>query len=63
MISAHGEVMLLGVSAGAITLLARWPEEISDKGDEEADNNLNIAEKPQRRFSIPDFPSIPTRKS
>lgn len=62
MISAHGEVMLLGVSAGAITLLARWPEEISDKC-EEAENNLNIAEKPQRRFSIPDFPSIPTRKN
>jgi flagellar protein FliO/FliZ len=62
MISAHGEVMLLGVSAGAITLLARWPEEISDKS-EETENDLSIAEKPQRRFSLPDFPSIPTRKN
>lgn len=62
MISAHGEVMLLGVSAGSITLLARWPEEKADEGGE-TEANMTIVEKPQRRFSLPDFPSIPTRKN
>lgn len=62
MISVHGEVMLIGVCAGSITLLARWPEEKSD-GDAAADSGLKVVEKPQRRFSLPDFPSIPTRKN
>ncbi len=62
MISAHGEVMLIGVCAGSITLLARWPEEKSDDGGE-TDSDLKVVEKPQRRFSLPDFPSIPTRKN
>lgn len=62
MISAHGEVMLIGVCAGSITLLARWPEEKSDESAE-TDSKLDIVEKPRRRFSLPDFPSIPTRKN
>ena len=62
MISAHGEVMLIGVCAGSITLLARWPEEKPDESGEK-DGNLEVVEKPRRRFSLPDFPSIPTRKN
>lgn len=62
MISVHGEVMLIGVCAGSITLLARWPEEKSDE-DARADGDLEVVEKPQRRFSLPDFPSITTRKN
>jgi flagellar protein FliO/FliZ len=62
MISAHGEVMLIGVCAGSITLLARWPEEQSEEGGE-SNANVNIVEKPSRRFSLPDFPAIPTRKN
>lgn len=62
LISAHGEVMLIGVCAGSITLLARWPEEKSDDGAA-SEVSENEAEKPQRRFSLPDFPSIPTRKN
>jgi flagellar protein FliO/FliZ len=61
MILVHGEVMLLGVSASSITLLARWPEEKSDQGGE-AELGAGVAEKPSRRFSLPDFPTIPTRK-
>jgi flagellar protein FliO/FliZ len=61
LISVHGEVMLIGVCAGSITLLARWPEE---KGDEGAsDTEVGMAEKPARRFSLPDFPAIPSRKN
>ena len=62
MISAHGEVMLIGVCAGSITLLARWPEEKADEGAA-SDSDASIVQKPQRRFSLPDFPSIPTRKN
>lgn len=62
LISAQGEIMLLGVSAGSITLLARWPEEAFD-ADAETEADMNIGAKSQRRFSLPDFPSIPTRKN
>jgi flagellar protein FliO/FliZ len=62
LISAHGEMMLIGVCAGSITLLARWPEEKADEGGE-SDTSADIVEKPQRRFSLPDFPAIPTRKN
>jgi flagellar protein FliO/FliZ len=62
LISAHGEVMLIGVCAGSITLLARWPEEKVAE-DVESEVNANNSDKPQRRFSLPDFPSIPTRKN
>jgi flagellar protein FliO/FliZ len=65
LISAHGEVMLIGVCAGSITLLARWPEEKSDEASEEdrLADAASQAEKPTRRFSLPDFPTIPTRKN
>jgi flagellar protein FliO/FliZ len=62
MISAHGEVMLIGVCAGSITLLARWPEEKSDE-TVTSETNDEIVEKPARRFSLPEFPTIPTRKN
>jgi flagellar protein FliO/FliZ len=61
MIATHDEVMLLGVSAGSITLLARWPEEKYDETSE-TKTDLNIAEKSRRRFSFSDFPSISTQK-
>jgi flagellar protein FliO/FliZ len=62
LISAHGEVMLIGVCSGSITLLARWPEEKADN-DVSPETNANVAKKPQRSFSLPDFPIIPTRKN
>jgi flagellar protein FliO/FliZ len=62
MISVHGEVMLIGVSTGSITLLARWPEEKSDESGA-SESSPDTVEKQQRRFSLPDFPSIPTRKN
>jgi flagellar protein FliO/FliZ len=62
MISANGEIMLIGVCPGSITLLARWPEEKSDDAAA-PDINPDAVEKPQRRFSLPDFPSIPTRRN
>lgn len=62
LISAHGEVMLIGVCAGSITLLARWPEEKTDESVA-PETSANVDEKPARRFSLPDFPAIPTRKN
>ena len=65
LISAHGEVLLIGVCAGSITLLARWPEEKADDGNDNdrVARSAGQAEKPSRRVSLPDFPSIPTRKN
>jgi flagellar protein FliO/FliZ len=66
LIEARGETMLIGVCAGSITLLARWPNEDASNDEHLSESEEAIAvptKKSGRLFSLPDFPSIPTRKN
>lgn len=60
LIAAHGEVILLGVCAGSISLLARWPEDETYPNSAPEGGDSGPTER--RRFSLADFPSIPTRQ-
>lgn len=66
LIEARGETMLIGVCAGSITLLARWPSEVTHTDDQTSTDEQAVpvsSKKSGRLFSLPDFPNIPTRKN
>ena len=63
LIETRGEIMLIGVCAGSITLLARWPDDGSATSDAITEATQDKPEKPGRLFSLPDFPNITTRKN
>lgn len=57
MILVQNEVLLLGVTSGSISLLARWPEEIQINDD--SDGSLETtASDVNRKFSLANFPSL-----
>lgn len=60
MISVQNEVLLLGVTSGSISLLARWPVEaqIDDVSD---GDQIAAASEINRKFSLANFPTLSGR--
>jgi flagellar protein FliO/FliZ len=57
MILVQNEVLLLGVTSGSISLLARWPEsEPIDPGDGSGQDS--VAADLSRKFSLANFPTL-----
>lgn len=57
MIAVNGEVLLLGIAAGGISLLARWPDDTGEAAgaDMTADERERTA---SGLFSLANFPSL-----
>lgn len=61
MISVQGEVLLLGVTAGGISLLARWPDKTQNEIDMDGGGGVEESEA-KRKFSLAKFPALRSQK-